>query len=282
MNNLIEFFKNNFHHLVAAVLLIICFVMIGHSMSYNRYKIARICQSITMPVEKSWGKLLRQFNLSKENEQLVQQNMDLLRERDNMFLIKEDTILTQMSETDSLHTTRTRLYDYTYAHVTFSTTDKPFNYIIIDKGSKDGIERDMAVLSPSGVVGVVNDVSKNFSSIIPIPHLDTRISAVIPSISQVGTLVWDGNDPGVAFLKDVPQHLEINIGDSVLTSGYSTIYPKGVLIGTVKEVSTKQNATFLTIRVKLASDFKNLDMVYVVKNLYRSEIDSLKANFKNE
>lgn len=282
MNNLIEFFKNNFHHLVAAILLVICFVLIGHSMSYNRYKIARICQSITMPIEKSWGNLVHRFNLNKENEQLLQQNLELLREQENMFLTKEDTTLTQMSQTDSLHTTRTRMYDYTYAHVTYLTTDKPFNYIIIDKGAKDGIERDMAVLSPNGIVGVVSDVSKNFSSIIPIPHLDTRISAEIPSINQVGTVVWDGKMPNIAYLNDIPQHLEINIGDSVLTSGYSTIFPKGLLIGTVKEVSTEQNATFLTIKVKLATDFKNLNLVYVVKNLYRSEIDTLKANFKNE
>ena len=282
MNNLIEFFKNNFHHFVAAVLLILCFVLIGHSLSYSRYKIARICQSITMPVEKSWGKMIRQFNLSKENEQLLQQNLELMREQENMFLTREDTTLTQMSETDSLHTTRTRLYDYTYAHVTFATTDKPFNYIIIDKGSRDGIDRDMAVLSPTGIVGVVSDVSKNFSSIIPIPHLDTRISAVIPSINQVGTVVWDGKESDIAYLNDIPQHLEINIGDSVLTSGYSTIFPKGLMIGTVKEVSTEQNATFLTIKVKLATDFKNLDLLYVVKNLYRSELDSLKSNFKNE
>ncbi|MCR4964789.1 MAG: rod shape-determining protein MreC [Bacteroidales bacterium] len=282
MNNLIEFIKNYFHHFLAAVLLVICFVLIGNSMSYNRYKIARICQSITMPIEKSWGKLIHHFSLNKENEQLLQQNLELLREQENMYLVKEDTTLTQMSETDSIHTERIRMYDYTYAHVTYSTTDKPFNYIVIDKGSKDGLERDMAVLSPVGIVGVVSDVSKNFSSIIPIPHLDTRISALVPTINQVGTVVWDGKDPGIAYLNDVPQHLEINIGDSILTSGFSTIYPKGILIGTVKEVSSEQNATFLTIKVKLATDFKNLDLVYVVKNLYRSEIDSLKANFKDE
>lgn len=235
-----------------------------------------------MPIEKSWGSLIHRLNMGKENEQLIQQNIALLREQENMFTTQDDTILTQMSETDSLHTKRIRLYDYTYAHVTYLTTDRPFNYIIIDKGSTDGITRDMAVLSPAGVVGVVSDVSKHFSSVLPIPHIDTRISAEIPSISQVGTVIWDGTDPDIANLNDVPQHLEINIGDSILTSGYSTIFPKGILIGTVKEVSTEKNATFLNIKVKLATDFKNLSMVYVVENLYRSELDTLKSNFKNE
>lgn len=282
MNNLIEFIKNNFHYFLFAVLLVVSFLMVGKTMSYSQYKFARATQNIVGPIQKSWSETLHKFSLGKENEELVHQNMLLMREHENMFMVKEDTTLTQMSETDSLHTTRTRLYDYTYAHVIYKTTDQAFNYIIVDKGAKDGIARDMAVTCPAGVVGVVNDVSENFSSIIPILHPDSRISAEVLPINQIGTVVWEGSDSKVAVLENIPQHLDITIGDSVVTSGFSNIFPRGLLIGTVKEVSVGKNASFLSIKVKLAADFKKLHTVYLIENLYKAELDTLKNNFKNE
>ncbi len=282
MNNLIEFIKKNFHYFLFAVLLVLSFLMMGKSMSYSGYKLARICQSITGPIQKNWSNMVHTFGLGRENEELVQQNIALMREHDNMFIENEDTILTQMSKTDSLHPKRMRLYDYTYAHVIYRTTDQAFNYLIVDKGEKDGIQKDMAVTSPAGVVGVVSDVSENFSAVIPILHPDSRISAVVSPINQVGTVIWEGSDPRIAYLENIPQHLEINIGDSVLTSGYSNIFPKGLLVGTVKEVTLGKNASFLTIKVKLATDFNKIYSVYLIENQYKEELDSLKTSFKKE
>lgn len=282
MNNLIEFIKKNFHYFLFAVLLVISLLMLGNSLSYSSYKYARIFQNFTGPIQKNWSNLVHSFSLGQENEALIQQNLALLREHENMFIEKTDTLLTQMSEIDSLHTTSVRLFDYTYAHVIYRTTNQAFNYLIIDKGAKDGIAKDMAVSSPSGVVGVVSDVSDNFSAVIPILHPDSRISAVVSSINQVGTVVWEGKDPRVASLENIPQHLEINIGDSIFTSGYSNIFPKRLLIGTVKEVSVGHNASFLNIKVKLAADFNKINTVYLIENQYKSELDSLKAGFKTE
>lgn len=282
MNNLIEFIKNNFHYFLFAVLLVLSFLMVGKTMSYSQYKFARATQGVVGPIQKSWSEMIHKFSLGKENEDLVQQNIALMREFENMYMVKEDTTLTEMSGTDSTHTTRTRLYDYTYAHIIYKSTDQAFNYIIVDKGAKDGIQRDMAVTCPAGVVGVVNDVSDNFSSIIPILHPDSRISAEVLPINQIGTVVWEGPDPRTAILENIPQHLDITIGDSVVTSGFSNIFPRGLLIGTVKEVSVGNNASFLTIKVKLAADFKKLHTVYLIENLYKAELDTLKNNFKNE
>lgn len=282
MNNLIEFIRRNFHFFLFAVLLVVSLIMIGKSMAYSQYKFARICQNMIGPIQKNWSEMIHRFSLGQENESLIQQNISLLRDQEKMFIIKDDTLMTEMSKTDSLHPISMRLYDYSFAHVIYKTTDQAFNYVIIDKGAKDGISKDMAVTCPQGVVGVVSDVSDNFSSIISILHPDSRISATVSPINQVGTVVWEGSDPQVAYLENIPQHLDINIGDSVLTSGYSNIFPKGLFIGTVKEVSVGKNASFLTIKVKLATDFRKLNTVYLIKNLYKNEIDSLKANFKNE
>lgn len=282
MNNLIEFFKKNFHYFLLAILLVVSIIMMGKSMSYSKYKFARMCQNTIGPIQKNWAEMIHKFSLGQENDLLTQQNIALMREHENMFIYKNDTVISMMSKTDSLHPRSMRLYDYTYAHVIYKTTNQAFNYLIIDKGSQDGISRDMAVTCPQGVVGVISDVSDHFSSIIPILHPDSRISATVSPINQVGTVVWEGPNPQVAYLENIPQHLEINIGDSVLTSGFSNIFPKGLLIGTVKEVSVGKNASFLTIKVKLATNFNKLSTVYLIENLHKAEIDSLKANFKNE
>ncbi len=282
MNNLIEFFKKAFHIIVLAVLLILSIVMLGTSLSFNEHSLARGVQSIVGPIQKSGAGMIHRFRLGPENEELVKQNIELMRERENMYIEKDDTTLTEMSQPDSLHHERIRMYDYTYAHVIFRTVDRAFNYMIVDKGAKDGICRDMAVLSPSGVAGVVTDVSSNFATVRPILHPESRISAVVTPANQNGTVIWEGDDPRVAYLEAIPQHSEINIGDSVFTNGYSNIFPKGLLIGTVKEVQVGNNASFLTIKVKLATKYTDIYTVYLVENLFKSELDTLKANFKDE
>ena len=174
------------------------------------------------------------------------------------------------------------MYDITTAHVVFNTINKANNYIIIDKGKKEGVIADMAVLSPTGVVGVVSDVSENFSTVISLLNPDSRVSAKIFPVNQIGTVVWVDPDPAIAQVTDIPQHLMVAIGDSVVTSGYSDVFPKDILIGTVIEKFDNPNNTFLTIKIKLATDFRNLYHVYLVSNLYKPELDALKNQFKNE
>ena len=282
MNNLIEFFKRAFHIIVLAVLLILSIVMLGKSLSFNEYRLARAVQSIVGPIQESGAGMIHRFRLGPENEELVKQNIELMREHENMFIEKEDTVMTEMSKPDSVNRKQVRLYDYTYAHVIYRTVDRAFNYMIVDKGSNDGIARDMAVLSPAGVAGVVTDVAPNFATVRPILHPESRISAVVTPANQNGTVIWEGSDPRVAYLEAIPQHSEINIGDSVFTNGYSNIFPKGLLIGTVKEVQVGNNASFLTIKVKLATKYTDIYTVYLVENLFKDELDTLKANFKDE
>ena len=277
MNNLTEFFKKNFHYFLLAVLLVVCCVSIRKSMAYSQYKLDMACQSIIGPVQQRWAETLHRFGLGKENEELARQNIALLREHNNMFMEKSDTVLTMRSKTDSLHPVSVRLYDYTFAHVIYNSVDQAANCIILDKGAKDGIEKEMAVTSPEGVVGVVQEVSNNFAYVLPVLNRNSRINAIVSPLNQVGTIVWEGTDPETALLENIPQHLEINIGDFVLTSGYSRIFPRGLFIGSVKEVSSGKNASFLTIKVKLGADFSRLNTVYLIRNLYKSEIDSLKA-----
>lgn len=280
MNNLVAFLKRNFHFIVFLILQIICFVMIYNHIHYPRFMMGRIARVITYPVNKSWNNLVKHFSLEEENRNLLEQNMELLRERDNNFILFSDTIFAE--ETRDEKNKRIRLYDYTTANVIYNTTTKKHNYLILDKGTNEGIDLDMAVFSAQGVVGVVNDVSSNFATVMSVLHPDTRISAKIMPADQIGTVIWEDHDPETVFLHDIPQHIMVNIGDSVITSGFSNVFPKDIMIGTVTEIENNTKNSFYTIKLKLSTNFNHLNSVYIVKNLYKNEIDSLKSNFKHE
>lgn len=280
MNSLRDFLRKYFHIFFFFILLIFAIVLVYNNNNYQNYAITTSSQGITGPIQKFSNNFYRQFKYFKENESLMIQNIELLRLQENMFITNEDSTYTISSV--GVKKTRKRLYDFTTAHVIFNTIHKTNNYIIIDKGKKDGITTDMAVLSPQGIVGVVSDVSANFSTVISLLNPNSRVSAKIMPINQLGTVIWVDYDPTVAQVIDIPQHLMIAVGDSVLTSGNSDVYPKDLLIGTVIEKYDNSNNTFLTIKIKLAADFRNLHNVYVINNLYKPELDSLKSQFKND
>ncbi|MDD4395667.1 MAG: rod shape-determining protein MreC [Bacteroidales bacterium] len=284
MNNLIEFFKRYFHLMLFVFLQIIAIVMIYNTLNYPRFAISTMTQSFTAPINEMCNNVIRYFNLSDENEYLVQQNLNLVRQQKANLLFHEDTIVTaELVVTDSLnHRTCTRLYDYSYANVVYNTVHKRNNYLMIDKGAKDGMTYDMAVISAQGVVGVISDVSSHFSTVISVLNPDSRISAKVVPANQLGTIVWKYGDPSIVYLEDIPEYMNINVGDSVVTSGYSNIFPSDVLIGTICEKAKAQTNSFLTLKVKLATNFNHINTVYVIENIYKNELDSLKNRMKNE
>jgi len=280
MNNLAQFLRKNFHYLLFVILQIIAIILIYNTLNYPRFVISTFGKSVTGPFYEMRHFFTKHFNFEHENAILVQENLKLLREQESSFIFRSDSLLTE-AELTKLNK-RLRVYDYTYANVIHNTVHKKNNYLIIDKGASDGITYDMAVICSDGVVGVVNDVSEHYSSVISLLHSDSRISAKIYPSNQLGNIVWDEDDPEKANLLDISQHININIGDSVFTSGYSYVFPKNILIGTVCEKKVNSKSSFLTLKVKLSTNFSRLNTVYIVKNLYKSELDSLKSSFKNE
>jgi rod shape-determining protein MreC len=256
--------------------------MISKSVRYTSFAISNICQTIVSPINEAWYNVVRHFSLEKENEQLVLQNIELLNERDNAFVIQDDSVYTAYQQEDSLGLKKMRLYDYSYANIVYKTTDKTHNYIIIDKGRAEGITTDMAVMSANGVCGVVSDVTEHFASVISILHPDARISAKLLPANQIGTVLWDGINARYAQLYDIPQHVPVDVGDTVITSGFSNIFPNNVLVGIVSDVEDSGHSSFLTIKIRLATNFSNINTVYLIRNIYTSEINELKSNFKDD
>ena len=204
---------------------------------------------------------LRQINdeLSRENAQLRMQ----VEQQNQMF----DT---PFAKNDSLVR-----YDFVSAKVINNSVAQFKNYITINRGEDAGIEPGMAAISTFGAVGKVKSVSEHFAVLISILNIDEQVSSTLKRTHNFGTIQWDGTDPREVNLLYVPRHVQPQVGDTVVTSGFNAVFPEGVMVGLIKDVKLNEEALFYDIRVGLAQDFRRLSFVKIVKSKLKSELDSL-------
>ena len=157
------------------------------------------------------------------------------------------------------------------------TTVNANNYITLDKGSLDGIKEGMGVINRSGVVGIVSTVSDNYSLVISILNPKLRLSCKLKGSGYFGSLTWDGESPDYAKLEELPRHVDFDKGDTIVTSGYSSVFPEGIMIGVVEEASRQKNDNFNALKVKLSTDYFRLGDVCIIDNTERDEQNSLTA-----
>ena len=204
------------------------------------------------------------------NESLANENI-LLKNRLEEYELLRDTIIHGTVVQDSIP-----VYEYIWAKQVNATYNRTKNYITLNRGRKNGLQKEMAVCTPEGIVGLIQDLSDHFAVVIPLINVDSRISAKIKKNNYYGSLQWDGNDYAYSYLNDIPYHVEVNAGDTIVTSGLSKIFPEGIVVGFVESVD-KETANFLKIKVKLAVDFKRINHVYVILNNKKNEQTSLEA-----
>ncbi len=168
-------------------------------------------------------------------------------------------------------------YQFEPAQIINKTTNRFHNYLTINKGSDSGIQPGMGVIGPKGLVGKVKSSSGRFSTVISVLNTEVLVSSLVTSSNTFCTTKWNGKDPQFSSLLYVPRHVNLALGDTVITSGYNAIFPEGIPVGTIDEVQISDEATFYEVRVTLATDFSSLASVYIVKSPVRQEIDSLQA-----
>ena len=153
--------------------------------------------------------------------------------------------------------------------------DRFKNFVTINKGDDAGLKPGMAVISPFGAVGKVKVVSDHYSVVTSMLNIDVMISAVLKRTGHFGTIQWDGRDPDRISYKFIPRHVKPVVGDTVVTSGYSAVFPEGIMIGTIDNVALKEEALFYDLTVKLSQDFRRLSFVTIVKSQLKHEQDSV-------
>jgi rod shape-determining protein MreC len=255
---------------------LISVVLIVNKSYYQRSVITGATDGFTGRIYTTWSEITSYFRLKSENERLASENARLWQK------ITPGQLTTDTANLRVKDTLYGQQYTFTVAKVISNSTTLRNNYIMLNKGKRHGIVRDMAVFNSDGIVGTVVSVSDNFSWVMSILNQHTRLSARINRLNQMGTIVWKGGSPAIGTLLDIPAHVKIKRGDTISTSGYSHIFPEGIMAGTVEKIYVESGDHFYTIDFRFSADLNSLQYVYIVKNLLRDEQDELSKNVVNE
>ena len=265
MWNLIHFFAKKSPFFTWLVLAILSIVLLCQTNPYHRSVWFGSANAVAGGVYDLQSNVTGYFNLRAINEDLLIRTGQL--EAENLRLQQQlqgyqDQIAT-VSDT-------AKQYDYTIAHVVGNTITQAENYITLDKGTRQGLRQDYGVADQNGVIGIISKVSENYSLVISVLNPKLRLSVMIKNTESMGSLVWDGVDPRYALLEDLPRNVKFETGDTIVTTGFTTSFPKNVPVGRVSK-SFDNGGNFLTLKVELFSDFDRLNDVHVIINHKQEE-----------
>ena len=263
MRNLLDFLARHNHWFVFVLLEVISAVLLFKYNSYQGSVWFSSANAVSGRVYEASAAVGQYFSLVTVNHQLTQRNVYL--EREVARMAQEHAEATaDSSYLQRLQNNQTNRYRSVPARVVSSSLDRLNNFITIDKGEADGVKKDMGVVCGTGIVGIVYLTSAHYSVVIPVLNSKSNISCSIRGRGYFGYLHWMGGVPDEAYLDDVPRHARFRIGDVIVTSGYSSVFPPGMLVGKVMRVYNSANGLSFRLRIKLTTDFGNLRDVCVI------------------
>ena len=271
MRELFDFFIRNSKWFVYAFFVVASCMLLFQGNPYQHHVMLTSANAVTATVYEAGNNVTSYFNLRETNEDLNRRNAFLekevinLREKLQRYAESEfaDTLVTDDSADH---------FDFIVAHVINNSISRPYNYITLDKGSKDGVKPELGVIDQNGVVGIVSAVGPRSARVISLLNPNLRLSCKIKNSEHFGSLVWGGNDPTTALLEELPRHTVYSPGDTIVTSGYSAVFPPGLPVGVVLDDGLNHNENFFTLKVKLFADFTTLSNVQIVMNNFAEEI----------
>jgi rod shape-determining protein MreC len=270
MQQIFNFVIRNKTFLLFLLLFGIALSLTVQSHSYHRSKFINSANSITGGIYGTFSDIDQYFNLKKQNAILVEENNRL------RFLI-----FNQSNETDSI------LIDTSFSEGKFrvisakiykNSYSKPKNYLTLNKGGNDSIKQDFGVITSKGIVGIIDNTSNSYSTVLSILNETSSINAQLKSSDQIGSLKWNTLSPYMVQLEDISKFANITVGDTIITGGQTSIFPKGIGIGTIASFEENIDGDTYNIEVKLFNDMTNIGYVYIIENLDIEEIKTLELS----
>ena len=266
MYNLIRFIQKHHFVLLFLVLEVLCIVFMTMTQNYHRQKRINTTNDIVGRIYETGTGIGDYFRLGKINRELAEENALLRRQ----LAATSDTTKSYLQVINA-----DTIYEFIPARVVNSTVNRPNNYILINKGSRDGVEKDMGVVSPEGIVGIVSEVSPHYASVMSLLHSNSTISVRFKSNGQLANLRWETSNYRYGIIDDIPTHLVPNEGDTIVTSSYSYIFPENLMVGTVMELIVEPSGTLNKAKIRFATDFSSLKYVYMIHHTDKAELDTL-------
>jgi len=276
MRYLFDFLRKQYFYFLFLFLEIISMVLLFNHNAYQNSAFAHISSNMTGSLLEISSNIYDYFSLREKNRMLSEDNAKLHSNLPGSFYTAD-------SASFYLHDTIYQLeYKYISAKVISNTTNKRSNFLMLSKGRKQGIENHMGVIIGNRIVGQVVSVSEHFSWVMSVLNKDSRISGKFKKNDQLVNIEWNGGSYLTGDVKEIPNHVVIEKGDTIITSGNSDIFPEGLLIGTIDEFTITQDENFNKARLLFLTDFNSLSYVEVIIDLMRKEKEELKASFKIE
>ena len=260
MQSIINSIVKNRNLIIYVILSFISFSSLYNNSSIHFNEYGKISTYLSATSSKFSSSINSYFNLIKENEKLVKENLQLKK-------MESKYIFTQINED--------KLNSISSAKVIVNSINKSKNIIIIDKGKLDSINLEMGVISSEGVVGIVKNVTNNYASIISLLNTDLKLNAILKNSSTIGSITWDGLNSRILKLNDIPLSSSIKVGDTVVTGGMSFYFPKGVPIGKIIDYDNRSLEGYYEIYVETFNDFSSLSNLYILNRTDNNEIQSL-------
>jgi rod shape-determining protein MreC len=260
MQSIINSIVKNRNLIIYVILSFISFSSLYNNSSIHFSEYGKISTYLSATSSKFSSSINSYFNLIKENEKLVKENLQLKK-------MESKYIFTQINED--------KLNSISSAKVIVNSINKSKNIIIIDKGKLDSINLEMGVISSEGVVGIVKNVTNNYASIISLLNTDLKLNAILKNSSTIGSITWDGLNSRILKLNDIPLSSSIKVGDTVVTGGMSFYFPKGVPIGKIINYDNRSLEGYYEIDVETFNDFSSLSNLYILNRTDNNEIQSL-------
>lgn len=278
MRNLLNYILRNSAWFLAVLLIALSIFMVVEHNSYQRSVYLSSANKISSQLYGVSNNVTSFFSLKHNNNELLHRTAELeatvLLLKKHIVTITGDTSTIDAFTLDSIVPTQ---FEFIPAEVVNISISKLNNYITIDKGALDGITPDMGVISTAGVVGVVRNVSQHSAVIIPIINPKFRLGAKLKNSDNFGSIAWDGRNADEAQLREVPKHEVFAVGDTVVT-GFSRIFPEGIIVGYTKEIGISPDDNFNTFNINLATNFHTLQHVLIIDDKYHRERTALETS----
>lgn len=268
MQQIFNFIFKNSYRMLFLLLIGIAISLTIQSHSYNKSKIISSANFLSGGVYEKMNNVEEYFNLKIQNEELAKENARL---KSLLFNQKDST---KIQEIDSIF--GIKKFDIIESKVIKNSYSVYENYLTLNSGAKDGVKRDMGVINSLGIVGVIENTSKNYSTVLSILNTNKlKFNAKIKKSGHFGSLSWDGKNTGYVQLIDVPRLAQVRKGDTVVTGGQSEIFPENINIGAIEKVYISKETNFYTLDIRLFNDMTSLGYVYIIRNKDTPEIKKL-------
>ncbi|MFY8005010.1 MAG: rod shape-determining protein MreC [Chitinophagaceae bacterium] len=271
MRNIILFIRRFFNLICFIILQIVCFVMLSKFSKSHEVFFGSELNETTGKINRYYNGFYAFFSLKEVNNQLQKENALLRNQLLATLKYADSSIINKIDSSITDTTGKFRKFTYLPALVVGNNLHTQNNYLTLERGKLQGVEKGMGVVGPNGVVGEVVSVSDNFSVVMSVLNRNSKISSMLLKDKNTGSIEWDGRDPQLLTLKNIPKSVKVTKGDSVVTSTYSSKFPANLMVGTVYKVNTDPSSNVFTIIVKASTNFYALQQVYIIKNVRYAE-----------